>query len=316
MLRFATAICTPLILVLFTACGGDGDGDGNGSSSSTSTSGGIEQAQPFEQPTRDGQVVRNYGGFAFDKSDPELRDAFDSALADYIGSDEHVALIRELHFTEDELPQGKTAREVLTSANGGEWSEEFEPEDDGEDALARIKERGKLVIAYANEEPYGYEDVKTGEVTGEAPEIARVVAEKLGIDEVEEKMVDWNSLIAGLQAGRFDCVAAGMYITPDRAENVLFSNPTYRVGEGFIVKEGNPKALHSFEDVKEHEDAKLGVMNGTFEQKHAEEIGIPEERIVAFKDNNAAVSAVLAGRVDAFAGTKLTVQVLVAKYAE
>lgn len=173
-----------------------------------------------------------------------------------------------------------------------------------------------LVIAYANEEPYGYLDTATGEVTGEAPEIAKVIAERLGYDGVEAKVVKWDSLIPGLKAGRYDVVAAGMYITPERAANVAFSRPTYRIGDAFLVKKGNPKDLHSYADVKDNPDATIGVVQGTVERDYARKSGIPDDRVVLFNDNDSAVAGVRSGQVDVFAGTALTVQTIVNKLGE
>ena len=49
---------------------------------------------------------------------------------------------------------------------------------------ASASESKTLTVAYANEEPYGFIN-SDGLVTGEAPEIMKVVAERLGYDEVE-----------------------------------------------------------------------------------------------------------------------------------
>ncbi|MFW5844922.1 MAG: ectoine/hydroxyectoine ABC transporter substrate-binding protein EhuB, partial [Planctomycetota bacterium] len=147
----------------------------------------------------------------------------------------------------------------------------------------------------------------------EAPEIAKVVAERLGYDRVEGVVVDWGALIPGLQSGRFDVIAAGMYITPERAENVDFSNPTYAVGEAFLVQKGNPKGLHSYQDVLEDPEARLGVVQGTVEVGYAEDLGIPKEQVVIYGKNLEAVAGVQSGRIDAFAGTALTVREIINK---
>lgn len=183
----------------------------------------------------------------------------------------------------------------------------------GETTLQRIRRTGVVRIAYANEAPYGYKDPQTGRVTGEAPEIATVILKKVGVDEIQATITDFGQLIPGLNAGRFDLIAAGMYITPERCKQIHFSNPTYAIGEAFLVKQGNPKALHSYEDVLTSGDAKIGVVGGTVELQIAEKAGIPDSRVVVFPDNAAALAGLKAGRIDAFAGTALTVQDLLAK---
>jgi len=172
---------------------------------------------------------------------------------------------------------------------------------------------GTFRVAYANEAPYGYKDTKTGEVTGEAPTIARAILERLDITDVEMVVTEFGSLIPGLKAGRFDMVAAGMYITPERCKQIAFTNPTYAIGEAFLVKAGNPKDLHSYEDVREDPEARIGVMGGAVEHGYAKKLGIPEDRIVVFPDYPSGLSGVRTGRIDALAATDLTVGDLLRK---
>lgn len=173
--------------------------------------------------------------------------------------------------------------------------------------LERVQASGTLRVGYANEAPFAYMDSATGELAGEAPAILRHVAEQMGVDKIEAVLAEFGSLIPGLQANRFDLIAAGMYITPERCRQVLFSNPTYGIGSAFVVAEGNPKALHSFEAVAQHEDARLGVVVGAIETDYAQASGVPGERIVVFPDAASAMAGVQAGRVDAYAATALTV---------
>jgi len=185
----------------------------------------------------------------------------------------------------------------------------------GSDAVTLEEARaGETVrIGFANEAPYGYQDTDTGKVTGEAPEIARVILERLGVENYEMEVAKFGELIPGLKAGRLDIVAAGMYIKPERCDQVSFSTPTYRIGEAFIVKKGNPLDLHSFEDVAKHESARLGVMGGAVEHGYAKKLGVPEDRIVVFEDNPTAVKGLQSGRIDAVAATEATVTDQLAK---
>ncbi|GGO85654.1 ectoine/hydroxyectoine ABC transporter substrate-binding protein EhuB [Marinobacterium nitratireducens] len=173
------------------------------------------------------------------------------------------------------------------------------------DTLDDAKASGKLTLAVANEVPYGYLS-SDGEPKGEAPEIALHVLDKLGIDDVEVLVTEFGSLIPGLKAGRFDVIAAGMYINPKRCQQILFSNPTYTIGEGFLVQSGNPESLDSYADVKDNGDLKLGVMAGAVEFGYAKDFGIALDQIVTLPDYPSGVAALKAGRIDALAGTVLT----------
>ena len=91
--------------------------------------------------------------------------------------------------------------------------------------LEAAKAAGKIRISYANEAPFAYMDSQRAEVTGESVEIARVVLKRMGINQVEGVLTEFGSLIPGLQAKRFDIIAAGMYVTPERCRQAAFSIP-------------------------------------------------------------------------------------------
>jgi polar amino acid transport system substrate-binding protein len=180
-------------------------------------------------------------------------------------------------------------------------------DDTGEGGLlAELQESGTITVGIANEIPYGYEDETTGEITGEAPEVAKVVLAELGIDNMEAQVVEFGSLIGGLNAGNFDMIAAGMYINADRAEEVIFSDPDYCINESMLVVEGNPHGLTNYNSVADT-DAVLAVAAGTVNVAYAVDAGIPEDQIVEFAGIEDQYDAIRAGRVDAVSGTVLTV---------
>lgn len=187
---------------------------------------------------------------------------------------------------------------------------------DGETTLERIKRTGVVRVGYANEAPYAYMDSASNRLTGEAPEIIRHVMKTLGVNEVKGVLTEFGALIPGLKANRFDVIAAGMYVTPERCTQIAFSNPTYTIGEAFVVAEGNPLDLHSFEGVASHASARLGVMAGAVEHGYAKKLNVPLDRIVVFPDNISGLDGVRAGRIDAFAATDLTIQDLMGKTAD
>lgn len=185
--------------------------------------------------------------------------------------------------------------------------------DDDAGSLARAREEGTIRVGFANEPPYAYLESASGRLTGESPEIARAVLKQMGVGEVEGVLTEFGSLIPGLKAGRFDVIAAGMYILPERCKEIAFSNPTYSVGAAFIVARGNPKKLHSYADVARNPRARLAVVAGAVERSYAKESGIADERIIVFPDAPSGLEGVRAGRADAFAGTSLTVNSLLSR---
>lgn len=166
-------------------------------------------------------------------------------------------------------------------------------------------------LGIAGEVPYGYVD-EQGEFTGEAPELAKVVFQRLGIGRVQPVATDFASLIPGLNSQQFDVVSAGMYINKERCEQVIFSDPEYQMLDSFIVRKGNPKNLRSYEDVVSTR-ARFATGTGYAEIDYAVAAGYPEKDIVILQDQVAGLNAVESGRVDVFAGTALTVREVVRK---
>ena len=82
--------------------------------------------------------------------------------------------------------------------------------------LEQARADGYIRVGFANEAPYGFA-TPDGKLTGESPEVVKAVLKKIGIDEVDGVLTEFGSLIPGLQAGRFDIIAAGMFITPSAA---------------------------------------------------------------------------------------------------
>ena len=66
--------------------------------------------------------------------------------------------------------------------------------------LDTIKENSRIRIGYANETPFAFTETD-GRVTGESPEIAKVIFQKMGIKQVDGVLTEWGSLIPGLRAG-------------------------------------------------------------------------------------------------------------------
>ncbi|KOV59213.1 ectoine/hydroxyectoine ABC transporter substrate-binding protein EhuB [Streptomyces sp. MMG1121] len=184
----------------------------------------------------------------------------------------------------------------------------------GGDLLERLRAQGVVRLGIAGEIPFGYID-KDGHLTGEAPELAKAVFKRLGVDRVQPVPTEFGSLIPGLNSQQFDVVAAGMYINPERCQQVIFADPDYQMLDSFIVRKGNPKGLHSYRDVVAKK-AKFAIGTGYAEIQYAVEAGYKESDILIVPDQVAGLNAVEAGRVDVFAGTALTTRAVVKKSAK
>ena len=177
--------------------------------------------------------------------------------------------------------------------------------------LEQIKNDG-IRIGYANETPFAYTELD-GTVTGESPEIARLIFKSMGVSKVNGVLTEWGSLIPGLRAGRFDVIAAGMYITPARCKQVLFTDPQYQLPDTLLVAKGNPKDLHSYGDIAKNPEVRVAIMSGTVNLAYARDSGVSDEQILQVPDTIAQLQAVRAGRADTAVGTQLTMKGLADK---
>ena len=156
---------------------------------------------------------------------------------------------------------------------------------------------GKLIMATnATVPPYEYHD--GDKIIGIDAEIAKAVADKLGLELVIED-VAFDSIIAGVQAGKYDIGCAGMTVTEDRLKSVNFST-SYATGiQSIIVKEGSE--IKTIDDLVKGK-YKVGVQSGTtgdIYMSDAENGGVGEDRIDRYNNGNDAVVALLAGKIDA-----------------
>ena len=177
--------------------------------------------------------------------------------------------------------------------------------------LDAVRDRGTLRVAVANEIPYGYMDLD-GEAKGVGPDVAKHIAKALGIAKIEWTTTAFGSLIPGLQADRYDMVAAEMAILPQRCEQVLYSEPDSSYGEGLLVAKGNPKNLHGYDSFASS-DGKIAIMAGADQLEILQALKIPADRIVTIANNADAISTVATGRADGYAATSLTVGELAKK---
>ena len=178
--------------------------------------------------------------------------------------------------------------------------------------LEKAKADGYVRVGFANEAPYGYA-TPDGKLTGEAPEVAKAVLAKMGIPQVDGVLTEFGSLIPGLKAGRFDIIAAGMFVNPARCKEIAFSEPSYGIGQAMLVPAGNPKGIVDYASFVANPDLKLAVMAGAVEAGYANDAGVALSQVVSLPDQASLVSAVQAGRADAGALTALSIADMASK---
>ncbi|MDD3840316.1 MAG: basic amino acid ABC transporter substrate-binding protein [Clostridia bacterium] len=162
----------------------------------------------------------------------------------------------------------------------------------------KAKEKGKIVMGTsADFEPFEYIEIdegKDGEIVGFDVDIAKAIAEKIGV-ELEIKDMDFGGLISALSSGKLDFVAAGMTADDERRKSVDFSDPYYEAYQVIIKSKGNEEIM-SKDDLK---DKVIGVQLGTTGDEVASEEEIGAKEVKRFDKATAAILALNNGKIDA-----------------
>ena len=159
------------------------------------------------------------------------------------------------------------------------------------DQLAAIQANGKLVVALEGAwQPWSYHD-ESDTLVGYDVEVSRAIAEKLGV-EPEYVESDWDSLFAGLDAGRFDIVCNGVEVTDERAKTYDFTVPYGYIHTALAVRKDN-EDIKSFEDLKGKTTA--NSLASTY-MELAESYGATVQGIDTLEET---IQLLAAGRIDA-----------------
>ena len=157
--------------------------------------------------------------------------------------------------------------------------------------LDSIQKSGKLVVALEGAwQPWSYHD-SSDTLVGYDVEVSRAIAEKLGV-EPEYVESDWDSLFAGLDAGRYDMVCNGVEVTEERAKTYDFTTPYGYIHTALAVRKDN-EDIHSFEDLKGKTTA--NSLASTY-MELAESYGATVQGIDTLEET---IQLLTAGRIDA-----------------
>lgn len=156
--------------------------------------------------------------------------------------------------------------------------------------LQDIQEKGTLVMATSPDFP-PFEYLEGSEVVGIEVDILNLVAAEMGVT-LEIQQMDFDSVIPGVQAGKFDIGASGITATEKRKENVDFSQAYFLASQAIVVAADSPIASKADLDGKT-----ISVQTGTTAEDYCMSQGY---EVLAFTANNDAAAALTSGKVDAW----------------
>jgi His/Glu/Gln/Arg/opine family amino acid ABC transporter permease subunit len=153
--------------------------------------------------------------------------------------------------------------------------------------------------------PFSYHDPASGQLTGYDVDVARAVAEKIGVN-VEFVETPWDSIFAALEANRFDVVANEVTINDERKAKYDLSQP-YSIGEGVIVTRADDNSITSLADLKGKVAAQSTTSNWA---QVARDAGARVEAVEGFTQ---AITLLNQGRVDVTVNDSIAVYAYLAE---
>lgn len=162
--------------------------------------------------------------------------------------------------------------------------------------LEEVKTAGELVVATSPDFP-PFENLEGNEVVGIEVEIMELICKELGVDFVI-KQIAFDSVLTGVQSGKFDCGMSGISVTPKREKSVLFTDAYCLAAQCIVVKAGS--TISSKADL---EGKTIAVQTGTTAAEFCTAEGY---NLKQYEQNQDAKLALTQGKVDAWVVDDLT----------
>ena len=171
--------------------------------------------------------------------------------------------------------------------------------------LDSVKKAGKLTIATSPDFPPFEELQSDGSVTGIEIEIMELICQELGVT-LDIQQMNFDTVLPGIQAGKYDVGVSGISVTPKREKNVKFTVPYCLAAQAIVVLETS--------DIQGKADLtgkKISVQSGTTAETFCMENNYD---ISSFAANTDAEMALTSGKVQAWVIDDLTAAEMVAAY--
>ena len=171
--------------------------------------------------------------------------------------------------------------------------------------LKSVQKAGNLTIATNPDFPPFESLGDNNEFVGIEIDVLNLICEQLGVT-LEINQMDFDSVLPGVQAGKFDVGVSGISVTEKRQKNVLFTDPYCLAAQAIVVTEGSSITCKA-----DLEGKKVSVQTGTTAESFCMDNGYD---VSSFAANSDAQTALTSGKVDAWVIDDLTAADMVKVY--
>lgn len=170
----------------------------------------------------------------------------------------------------------------------------------GGNVLDAVRASGTLRVSNTQSNPpYSFVD-ESNQLVGFDVDVARELARRMGIRNVEFVPGNFQTFIPGLNANKWDAVVSGLTVTEERQKQVAFSCP-YQVNEVSIFVAQGARQVSAPQELS---GKRVAVSAGTTQEEQVRTI--PNVQVLAYDNSTLALRDVATGRADAYVGSKFT----------
>ncbi|MBM6777345.1 ABC transporter substrate-binding protein [Collinsella ihumii] len=208
------------------------------------------------------------------------------------------------------------SNDTASTATGSTPAADTGSADASSDGELTLFESGKLTFATSPDYP-PFENLEDGEYVGLDMDLGRAIADYLGLECVYTN-IDFDGIIPAIVAGgQADAGLSGISITPEREEQVLFTDPYYIDNQAVAVMSDNTEITEdNAAEALNNEAVTIAVQSGSTGADFAAE-NFPNAEQLPFPNFTDAFAAVQAGQADAVCGNKAVVdQMLAGAYSD
>ena len=164
----------------------------------------------------------------------------------------------------------------------------------------RVQKDHVLRVGWGTWFPYIFKDPKTNKLTGFSYDLIEDLGKSMGATRVEWIEDSWATMVAGIQARKFDMTNV-MAITPPRAEAIAFSEPVTKHGLSILVSKDKLAGLKSWQDLNKP-GVKLAVVLGSNTDFYATK-ALANADLIRQRTAPESIMALTTGKVDGYAST-------------
>jgi len=168
------------------------------------------------------------------------------------------------------------------------------------DQLDDIRKKGELVVGVlGTDEPNSYIDPKSREIIGYEVDLARAIAQKLGV-KLQIKQLAVAARVPELQQGHVDLLAASLTHNKEREAVIDFSLTTFVTGQKVLVKSNS-----GIKNVADLAGKKVVTIKGGTQEPNIRK-AVPNVDVVTFETGPQAFQALQQGKGVAFVNDEVS----------